>query len=162
MEFQLKSWHMTNEEFTYLILKKKSTGRSIQIRVIANLGFLGCKNYFSEIANCYSVSHIITYPSKELCSKMALGEVGVSIPWWCHPLVLLAPGYWRLFLNLVLLFQNWKSKIHKVSSLLSKRWPFFCFLCSVEVDTFIKCMETSRILDFQFWNNNTKFRKSLQ
>ena len=28
----------------------------------------------------YSVSHIITYPSKELCSKMALGEVGVSLP----------------------------------------------------------------------------------
>ena len=41
-------------------------------------------------------------------------------------------------------------------------WPFFCFLCSVEVDTIIKCVETSRILDFQFWNNNTKFRKSLQ
>ena len=28
----------------------------------------------------YSVSHIITYPSKELCSKMALREVGVSLP----------------------------------------------------------------------------------
>ena len=28
----------------------------------------------------YSVSHIITYPSKELCSKMALGEGGVSLP----------------------------------------------------------------------------------
>ena len=88
---------------------------------------------------------------------MALGEVVVSLPWWCHPPVLLAPGYWRLFLNLVLLFQNWKSKIHKVSSLLPKWWPFFCFLCSVEVDTFNKCLETSRILNFQFWNNNTKF-----
>ena len=30
-------------------------------------------------------------------SKMALGEVGVSLPWWCHPVVLQAPGYWRLF-----------------------------------------------------------------
>ena len=28
----------------------------------------------------YSVSHIITYPSKELCSKMALGEGGVLLP----------------------------------------------------------------------------------
>ena len=28
----------------------------------------------------YSVSHIITYLSKELCSKIALGEVGVSPP----------------------------------------------------------------------------------
>ena len=26
------------------------------------------------------ISHIITYPSKEQCSKMALGEVGVSLP----------------------------------------------------------------------------------
>ena len=48
----------------------------------------------------------------------------------------------------VLLFQNRKSKIHKVSSLLSKPCPFFCFVCSVEVDPFNKCMETSRILDF--------------
>ena len=32
------------------------------------------------IVELYSVSHIITYPSKELCSKMALGEVGVSLP----------------------------------------------------------------------------------
>ena len=29
---------------------------------------------------CYSVSHNFIYPSKELCSKMALGEVGVSLP----------------------------------------------------------------------------------
>ena len=30
-------------------------------------------------------------------SKMALAEVGVSLPWWCHALVLLAPSYWSLF-----------------------------------------------------------------
>ena len=30
--------------------------------------------------------------SKELCSKMSPGEVGVSLPWWCHTLVLLPPG----------------------------------------------------------------------
>ena len=34
--------------------------------------------------------------------KMALGEVEVSLPWQCHALVLLAPGYWRLFLNLII------------------------------------------------------------
>ena len=27
---------------------------------------------------------------------MALGEVGLSLPWWCQALVLLAPGYCRL------------------------------------------------------------------
>ena len=41
----------------------------------------------------YSVSHNFIYPSKKLCSKMDLGEVGVSLPWWCHALVLIAPGY---------------------------------------------------------------------
>ena len=35
--------------------------------------------------------------------KTASGEVGVSLPWWCAALVLLAPGYWSLFLNL----KNW-------------------------------------------------------
>ena len=49
----------------------------------------------------YSVSHIITYPSKELCSKKALGEVAVSLPWWCQALVLSPPGYSGLFLNLI-------------------------------------------------------------
>ena len=44
----------------------------------------------------YSVCLNFIYPSKELCSKISL-EVGVSLPWWCHALVLLAPGYWRLF-----------------------------------------------------------------
>ena len=50
----------------------------------------------------YSVSHIITYPSKELCSKMALGVMGMSLPWWCHALILPSPGYSRLFLNLII------------------------------------------------------------
>ena len=40
--------------------------------------------------------------------KMALGKVDVSLPWWCHALVLLAPGYWRLFLNLKSLVHNGK------------------------------------------------------
>ena len=38
---------------------------------------LGCKFHSIKI-QCNS--HIITYPSKELCSKMALEEVGVSFP----------------------------------------------------------------------------------
>ena len=42
---------------------------------------LGAFNlHLLEFTFNYSVSHIITYPSKELCSKMALGEVGVSLP----------------------------------------------------------------------------------
>ena len=35
-------------------------------------------NYLT--GSTYSVSHNFIYPSKELCSKMALGEVGVSLP----------------------------------------------------------------------------------
>ena len=46
--------------------------------------------------------------------KTALGEVGVSLPWWCHPLFLLAPGYWSQFLGL----KNW-SKL--------KFWNFSIF-----------------------------------
>ena len=34
----------------------------------------------SKSNRMYSVIHISTHPSKELCSKMALGEVGVSLP----------------------------------------------------------------------------------
>ena len=33
----------------------------------------------SKSNRMYSVIHISTHPSKELCSKMALGEVGVSL-----------------------------------------------------------------------------------
>ena len=54
------------------------------------------------LINAYSVCHIITYPSRELCSKMALGEVGLSLPWWCDTLVLPSPGYSWLFLNLII------------------------------------------------------------
>ena len=37
---------------------------------------------FYQTAFCYmySVSNNFIYPSKELCSKMALGEVGLSLP----------------------------------------------------------------------------------
>ena len=34
--------------------------------------------------------------------KMALAEVGMSLPWWYHALDLIASGYWRLFLNLII------------------------------------------------------------
>ena len=56
----------------------------------------------NEFYQKYSVIHNSISPSKELCSKMAPGEVGVSFPWWCHALVLWPPGYWGLFLNLII------------------------------------------------------------
>ena len=37
-----------------------------------------------------------------LLSKMAPGEVGLWLPWWCPALVLPAPGSWGLFLNLII------------------------------------------------------------
>ena len=40
------------------------------------------KNWiFSDETFFYSVCLNFIYPIKELCSKMALGEVGVSLPW---------------------------------------------------------------------------------
>ena len=56
----------------------------------------------------YSVIHISIPPIKELCSKIAPREVVVSLPWWCHTLVLRPPGYWGLFLNLIS-FSYWKN-----------------------------------------------------
>ena len=35
--------------------------------------------------------------------KTALAEVVVSLPWWCLAHVFLSPGYWRVFLNLMIL-----------------------------------------------------------
>ena len=40
-------------------------------------------------------------PFWSVWSKMALAEVGLSLSWWCPALVLLAPGYWSVFLNLI-------------------------------------------------------------
>ena len=37
-----------------------------------------------------------------LLSKIAPAEVGVWLPWWCHALVLPAPGNWELLLNLII------------------------------------------------------------
>ena len=51
---------------------------------------------------------------------MALGEVGVSLPWWCHALALLAPGYWTLFLNLKSLVHN--GKLTNFRGILSQSW----------------------------------------
>ena len=40
--------------------------------------------------------------------KMVLGEVEVWLPWWCHILVLPAPGNWWLFLNHIFFLHNEK------------------------------------------------------
>ena len=62
----------------------------------------GINSFFNDGILCYSVTHISIHPSKELCSKMAPKEVGVSLPWWCHTLVLPPTGYWGLFLDLII------------------------------------------------------------
>ena len=43
-----------------------------------------------------SYGDVMFGPFGSVWCKMILGKVGVSLPWWCHALVL-APGYWRLF-----------------------------------------------------------------
>ena len=45
---------------------------------IENLQF--CHHFFFQMREFYSVIHFSIHPSKELCSKMAPGEVGVSLP----------------------------------------------------------------------------------
>ena len=95
----------------------------------------------------------IVHKFASVCCKTTLGEVGVSLSWWCAALVLLAPGYWGLYLNLKILFimekwpaghcsigQSWNFEFHKVKLL-----KFQSF-------------------NFDLWKNAFffKFRKSLQ
>ena len=59
--------------------------------------------YFGVVVVSTVVCKIVHKFASVWC-KTALGEVGVSLPWWCAALVLLAPGNWSLFLNLKNLF----------------------------------------------------------
>ena len=86
--------------------KKESVRASKLLPISSFLPFFsqfGIQFHYQKIYNrlnfqlIYSVIHISIHPSKELCSKMAPGEVGVSLPWWCHTLVPPPPGYWGLF-----------------------------------------------------------------
>ena len=61
---------------------------------------------YKKYCNCLHTQITLLLPMPFIGTSH--NSVGVSLPWWCHPLFLLAPGYWRLYLNLVLLFQNWK------------------------------------------------------
>ena len=56
------------------------------------------------------------HKSASVWCKIALEEVSVSLPWWCHALVLLAPGYWSLFFKFKKFGYNGKI-IHKVKLL---------------------------------------------
>ena len=51
---------------------------------------------------------------------MALAEVGGSLPWCCPALVLLAPGYWSLFLNLI--FFSWMMDLGNRPGIRAKYW----------------------------------------
>ena len=61
-----------------------------------------------------AVLYVCTLPFKmfgpfwSVRCKTALAEVDVSLLWWCHALLPLAPGYWRLFLDLII-FSYWKN-----------------------------------------------------
>ena len=50
----------------------------------------------------HTLGCIMFGPFWSICCKTALAEVGVSLPWWCLAPVLLAPGYWRVFFNLII------------------------------------------------------------
>ena len=49
-----------------------------------------------------SYGDVMFGPFGSVWCKMILGKVGVSLPWWCHALVIPPPGYWGLFLNLII------------------------------------------------------------
>ena len=81
----------------------------------------GIFNRYSLAVVCKKVHKI-----RSVWCKIALGEVGVSLPWWCHALVLLAPSYWRLFLNSknVFIMEKWPDLVTFKSSM-SFFWNHF-------------------------------------
>ena len=68
--------------------------------------FISNQSKIQWIGSYRSISYTLPLQMFSPCwyvwCKMALADVGVSLPWWCHALVFLAPGYWRLFLNLII------------------------------------------------------------
>ena len=96
--YKYESWNVHTFVSQNVFTARKTEGPQAYSRYIGS----SARAEWPTFLPSYSVSHIITYPSKELCSKMALGEVVVSLPWWCLALVLQAPGYWGLFLNLII------------------------------------------------------------
>ena len=79
--------------------------------------------YVQNHSNCIIIDTVVCKKVHKIWSawfKMALGEVGMSLPWWCHVLALLAPGYWRLFLNLKPLVHN--GKLTNFRGILGQSW----------------------------------------
>ena len=95
---------------------------------------------FAIFGSTFTVVCKIVHKIASVWCKTASGEVGVSLPWWCAALVLLAPGYWSLYLNFKNWFigQSWKFEFHKV-----KLMKFQSF-------------------NFSIINQSFKFRKRLQ
>ena len=81
------------------------------LRDIRLLKLLVCFCKFNQLIRGFW-NYDITLPVKmfgpfwSVRCKMALAEVGGSLPWCCPALVLLAPGYWSLFLNLIIFSWN--------------------------------------------------------
>ena len=75
-----------------------STKGSFMYYVNKGTGWVGSENgNFCWRSELHTLPFKMFGPSWSVWCKMALAEVGVSLPWWCHTLVLLAPGYWRIF-----------------------------------------------------------------
>ena len=100
--------------FQYILQSKK--GSSIQ-NIFSALPSMPqhCQPTFFHHAQKEWVTVVckIVHKFASVWCKTALGEVGVSLPRWCAALVLLAPGYWSLFLNLKNLFimEKWPQVI---------------------------------------------------
>ena len=109
MNYWPEKWFATNGNFN----AKTSN--------MANFG-----KYFSKLPMRYTVVCKKVHKIESVWCKMALGEVGVSLPWWYRALVLLDPGYWRLFLNLKKLFivEKWPLKMTRGHFSIGQSWNF--------------------------------------
>ena len=69
----------------WLLMSEIGTFRSLDLECTKKL--LSQESAIIDSIKLYSVIHNSIAPSKELWGKMTLGEVGMSLPWWCHALV---------------------------------------------------------------------------
>ena len=101
----------------------------VLIGVVPGSGLVGTyKNSSSwSWVNLLTVVCIKVHKIASIWCKTALGEVGMSLPWWCAAFVLLSPGYWSLFLNLKKMFimEKWRGHFSHRSKL--KLWNFSSF-----------------------------------
>ena len=125
------------------------------------INLLSIKRKYCRGVRLNTVVCKIVHKFASVWCKTALGEVGVSLSWWCAALVLLAPGYWSLLLNSKKLFvmEKWPEVIFPLVKVETLKFQQF-YLVKFKVSTLTYGKMTRG--HFSIINNFFKFKKRLQ